>query len=237
MNINIDPDTTPDTYIEHRELVRIGDGVAAPTAIRIGSSTGASKEAPVNVWLGGGLPPMNSTFLSDFTTRYMDPTEVKERFTALAAEFPNIATLVPLPNKTNGYQRKAQATLAANATTVRSRPPRAPRRSASASTTGLVAGMTISIDTGANQERRTIASIVTPNPAVARSERQPDGAADARARRSNAPVLLGDSGSGNTAPRQLAAERRRPDVEGVGPRGRQQHHRRAPRSRRRRTRR
>ena len=25
MNLNIDPDTTPDTYIEHRELVRIGD--------------------------------------------------------------------------------------------------------------------------------------------------------------------------------------------------------------------
>ena len=25
MNTNIDPDTTPDTYIEHRELVRIGD--------------------------------------------------------------------------------------------------------------------------------------------------------------------------------------------------------------------
>ena len=25
MNVNIDPDTTPDTYIEHRELVRIGD--------------------------------------------------------------------------------------------------------------------------------------------------------------------------------------------------------------------
>jgi hypothetical protein len=24
MNVNIDPDTTPDTYIEHRELVRIG---------------------------------------------------------------------------------------------------------------------------------------------------------------------------------------------------------------------
>ena len=25
MSTNIDPDTTPDTYIEHRELVRIGD--------------------------------------------------------------------------------------------------------------------------------------------------------------------------------------------------------------------
>ncbi len=42
MGVNIDPDTTPDTYIEHRELVRIGDvgsGPPAPTRIRIGSST------------------------------------------------------------------------------------------------------------------------------------------------------------------------------------------------------
>jgi hypothetical protein len=112
MNVNIDPDTTPDTYIEHRELVRIGDGVGAPTMIRIGSSTGATKEAPVNVWLGGGLPPMNSAFLKDFTTRYMDPTEVYARFADLAAEFPNIAELIPLPYETNGYQRKAQATMA-----------------------------------------------------------------------------------------------------------------------------
>jgi hypothetical protein len=115
MNVNIDPDTSPDTYIEHRELVRIGDigsGPPAPTMIRIGSSTGATKDAAVNVWLGGGLPPMNSGFLRDFTTRYMDPTEVYARFDELAAEFSNIAELVPLPYETNGYQRKAQATMA-----------------------------------------------------------------------------------------------------------------------------
>ena len=39
----------------------------------------------------------------------MDPTEVYDRFDELAAEFPNIAQLIPLPNKTNGYQRRAQA--------------------------------------------------------------------------------------------------------------------------------
>jgi hypothetical protein len=114
MNVNIDPDTTPDTYIEHRELVRIGDagsGPPQPTTIRIGSSTGAFIEAPVNVWLGGGLPPMNAGFLKDFTTRYMDPTEVYARFAELAQEFPNIATLIPLPYKSNGYQRRAQANL------------------------------------------------------------------------------------------------------------------------------
>jgi Zinc carboxypeptidase/Chitobiase/beta-hexosaminidase C-terminal domain len=115
MNVNIDPDTTPDTYIEHRELVRIGDvdtnDPPRPTRIRIGSSTGQTKEAAVNTWLGGGLPPHSPGFLSDFTTHYMDPTEVYARFDQLAAEFPNISRLITLPNKTNGYQRRAQANM------------------------------------------------------------------------------------------------------------------------------
>src|SRR5215217_3058871 len=88
MSVNIDPDTSPDTYIEHRELVRIGEAGSTspgrPTMIRIGSSTGESVDAPVDIWLGGGLPPMSSTFLKDFTTRYMDPTEVYGRCADLA---------------------------------------------------------------------------------------------------------------------------------------------------------
>jgi zinc carboxypeptidase/chitobiase/beta-hexosaminidase-like protein len=116
MAINVDPDTEPNTYIEHRELVRIGEvGTTEPrkpTRIRIGSSTGATIEADVETWLGGGLPPMSSRFIKDFTTRYMDPTEVYDRFDELAREFPNIAQLIPLPHRTNGYQRKAQANMA-----------------------------------------------------------------------------------------------------------------------------
>jgi hypothetical protein len=95
--------------------VRIGDvgttDPPRPTRIRIGSSTGQTKEADVNTWLGGGLPPMSGGFLKDFTTHYMDPTEIYARFRELAAEFPNISELITLPNKTNGYQRKAQATM------------------------------------------------------------------------------------------------------------------------------
>jgi hypothetical protein len=116
MSTNIDPDTTPDTYIEHRELVRIGEvgttNPPRPSRIRIGSSTGASKEAAVETWLGGGRPPMNSRFIRDFTTRYMDPTEVYAAFEELEDEFPNLAELITLPYKTNGYQRRAQATMA-----------------------------------------------------------------------------------------------------------------------------
>ncbi|HSA49163.1 MAG TPA: M14 family metallopeptidase, partial [Yinghuangia sp.] len=50
-------------------------------------------------------------YLTDFTTRYMDPTEVYQRFDELAAEFSNIAEKIPLPYATNGYQRRAQATM------------------------------------------------------------------------------------------------------------------------------
>ena len=66
----------------------------------------------MNTWLGGGLPPMSSNFLSGFTTRYLDPTEVYDHFRELAEEFPDLTTIIPLPNKTNGYQRRAQALMA-----------------------------------------------------------------------------------------------------------------------------
>ena len=66
----------------------------------------------MNTWLGGGLPPMSSNFLSNFTTRYLDPTEIYGRFRELADEFPDLTTIIPLPYKTNGYQRRAQALMA-----------------------------------------------------------------------------------------------------------------------------
>jgi Zinc carboxypeptidase/Chitobiase/beta-hexosaminidase C-terminal domain len=142
MNVNIDPDTTPDTYIEHRILIRIGDigdGPPAPTRIRIGSSTGAMLEGNVETWLGGGLPPHAPGYQSDFTTRYMDPTEVRARFIGLADEFSNIAELIPLPHLTNGYQRKAQANMAGSPT---GGTPTAPGSSPPGSQTGATVVLT-----------------------------------------------------------------------------------------------
>ena len=55
--------------------------------------------------------PHGAGFLRDFTTHYMDPTEIYARFRQLATEFPNISQLITLPNKTNGYQRRAQANM------------------------------------------------------------------------------------------------------------------------------
>ncbi|HEV3407460.1 MAG TPA: M14 family metallopeptidase [Gaiellaceae bacterium] len=154
MNINVDPDTTPDTYVEHRELVRVADG-QRPTRIRIGSSTGSLIEGDVAPWLGPGLPPMSLSF-KDFTTRYMDPTEVYARFSALAAEFPNIAQLIPLPHKTNGYQRKAQATLAPIGTFLTVAAPAGATDVRVSSTAGLTPGTVLVIGPAANRETRTV---------------------------------------------------------------------------------
>jgi hypothetical protein len=169
MNKNTDPDTTPDTYVEHRILVRIGginSGTPVPTRVRVGSSTGEFAEGDIKVWLGGGLPPFAAGFQQDFTTRYLDPTELYARFESLATEFPNISQIIPLPFKTNGYQRKAQATMAANVTSLQAASAAGATQIRVASLTGLAVGMRVSVDAAANQERRVITAIASPNPAA-----------------------------------------------------------------------
>jgi len=103
-------------YLYHRLLVRVGavgDRLTpVPALVRVASSTGAVAEGPVNSWIGGGLPPVADGYLKGFVTHYMDPVEAKQRINALAAEFPDLAEIVNLPHPTNGYQRKAMATMA-----------------------------------------------------------------------------------------------------------------------------
>ena len=79
-------------------------------------------------------------YLSDFTTRYMDPTEVRARIFELADEYSNIAELVKLPYKTNGYQRKAQANMAG--ATTPGGTPTAPGSSPPGSQTGATVVLT-----------------------------------------------------------------------------------------------
>ena len=118
MSPYVDPDPAQDTYLYHRMLIRLGapntNTPPRPSRIRIASSSGAIAEADVNTWIGQSLPPHAGGFLSGFHNRYMDPTEIYQRFEQLAAEFGGpggIAELINLPNKTNGYQRKAQVTM------------------------------------------------------------------------------------------------------------------------------
>lgn len=94
-------------YMYHRILIPVG---ARPHQVTVSSSQGGQATRYVSDWLYP-VPPEGDHYVSDFIDRYMDPTEVYERIEALAAEFPDIAEIVELPYKTNGYRRKAQATM------------------------------------------------------------------------------------------------------------------------------
>ena len=64
-------------------------------------------------------PATPPSFKHDFNTRYYDGPEVYKKMRDLAAEFPNISQVYDLPEKTTGYQRKAQTMLGYQAASVR----------------------------------------------------------------------------------------------------------------------
>ncbi|MEU8382215.1 M14 family metallopeptidase [Streptosporangium sp. NPDC048865] len=82
---------------------------AVPDKVTITSSRGGSVTVPVTKWLGSPRKAPKPHYVADFVDRYMDPTELTGRITALAAEFPKISQIVDLPHRTNGYRRAAQA--------------------------------------------------------------------------------------------------------------------------------
>ena len=95
-------------YLYHRGEDEVD---VRPHRIRIISPTGDVAIAKVNDWLppeGGGN---GGPYLEDFVTSYMTPTELYDRIHQLAAEFPDLAEVVELPYRTNGYRRLAQALL------------------------------------------------------------------------------------------------------------------------------
>jgi hypothetical protein len=104
-------------YLYHRGASSVG---ARPEYVRITSPTGDVAVAKVSYWLEDtGENPEGEAYQKDFVTSYMTPTELYDRIFQLAAEFPDLAEVVELPYKTNGYRRKAQAVLGnANASRV-----------------------------------------------------------------------------------------------------------------------
>ncbi|HEX6291684.1 MAG TPA: M14 family metallopeptidase [Herpetosiphonaceae bacterium] len=101
--------TDAGVYMYHRLLVPVG---SRPAKVQITSTQGGAATAAVREWLDSGRPgnPKHH-YVKDFISHYMHPTEVYERIEALAREFPDLAEVIELPNKTNGYRRKAQATM------------------------------------------------------------------------------------------------------------------------------
>jgi hypothetical protein len=101
-------------YLYSRNIFRVGtlgDGGGMPATVRVASANGGVDTLPVKEWTsknGKGFP---AGFQQDFNTNYTDPQKSYKKMSDLAAEFPNISQVYDLPNKTNGYQRKAQAVL------------------------------------------------------------------------------------------------------------------------------
>ncbi|ACZ90798.1 M14 family zinc carboxypeptidase [Streptosporangium roseum] len=80
-----------------------------PARVTVTSSRGGSVTVPVARWLGDRRKAPGRHYVADFVDHYMDPTEVTDRITTLAGEFPKISQIVDLPYRTNGYRRAAQA--------------------------------------------------------------------------------------------------------------------------------
>lgn len=85
-----------------------------PDRVRITSPSGDVAIAKVTDWLPTGDeddPFKGPGYQQDFIGSYLDPTQLYDRIRQLAADHPQLAEIVELPNKTNGYRRLAQAVL------------------------------------------------------------------------------------------------------------------------------
>src|SRR3954471_3522003 len=109
----LDTDVSPvSPYLYHVSRYRLGDastiGTPMPSFVRISAPNGDVAEIAVKKWVGNGAPNHPAGFLQDFMTHYVDPQESYKLMSDLAAQYPNISQVYDLPNKTPGYQRKAQ---------------------------------------------------------------------------------------------------------------------------------
>ena len=108
----LDPDVSPAQYLYHVSVYRVGnlnDGGTMPASVKIAAPNGDVDTLAVKEWVSknGASSPVG--FVQDFVTHYPDPQEAYKKMRDLATEFPNIAQVYDLPNKSPGYQRKAQA--------------------------------------------------------------------------------------------------------------------------------
>jgi zinc carboxypeptidase/chitobiase/beta-hexosaminidase-like protein len=116
-----DQGVTPQEYMYHRQLVRLTGSYAnlsandiqirVATAATAGGAAASVETFPVSEWLGQGLPPHVAGFRTEFFTHYQDPTETRANLDALAAQYPELMSVVNMPELTSGYQRKAMATM------------------------------------------------------------------------------------------------------------------------------
>jgi len=119
LGASLDPGVDPNYYQYHFQVFRVGnkgDGGVLPATVKVASSNGDVDTIDVREWIAQNPPPLGPGFLSGFVTHYNDSQEAYKKMRDLAAEFPNIAQVYDLPEKTLGYQRKAQTMLGYSAT-------------------------------------------------------------------------------------------------------------------------
>ena len=101
----IDPDVNPDHYQYHYPVFRIGnkgDGGTDPAMVKVAAPNGDVDTLAAKEWLAKTRRSYAADFQHDFITRYYDGPEVYKKMRDLAAEFPNIAQVYDLPEKTHG---------------------------------------------------------------------------------------------------------------------------------------
>jgi hypothetical protein len=103
-------------YMYHRGLIALlganANLQASQITVRVADSTGASDTLVPKEWAAEALPPRVAEFQKDFITKYLDPTETYTRMDALVTQFPDLIEAIPLPHKTDGYQRPGMAVMA-----------------------------------------------------------------------------------------------------------------------------
>ncbi len=103
-------------YMYHRVLTTVE---VVPTEVSVVSVLGGSDSAPVEEWLYDTESLLDQPgYESGFIDGYQDPTVMFERLAELAAQHPDVAEMVDLASDTNGYQRRAQATIGSGSSAV-----------------------------------------------------------------------------------------------------------------------
>lgn len=102
-------------YMFHRNLFKV-DIDKRPSRIRVTSTINGVTDGvaigTVSDWLQDVTPlTADPNFKADFVDDYKTPQQLYGRFEEIAQQYPDVAEIVTMPHKTNGYQRKAQATI------------------------------------------------------------------------------------------------------------------------------
>jgi hypothetical protein len=114
---NMNNYTDAGVYLYHRFNTPVPLPGEVPDSVTVTSSLGGSATAEVDEWLEGGFQ-LPEGYKTRFITGEQppDPTQMNARLEQLAAEFPQLAEIITMPELTHGYRRYAQAQFGTGAT-------------------------------------------------------------------------------------------------------------------------